>query len=92
MKNKQNKKKNRIPHHDGNMWSQGLGLHDEEDDLDEAQSCFDYLSGPRRQEQADVVKELLHGLHLYRVWSRRLTSLLQSKHQTPQWESLIFVT
>lgn len=55
-------------YHDSGMWRQRLGVHDEEDDLDEAQCCFYYLSGTRWQQQANVVQQLLPGGHLDGIW------------------------
>lgn len=42
-------------YHDSDVRCQCLGVHDEKDDLNEAQGGFDYLPGPGRQQQADVV-------------------------------------
>lgn len=54
-------------YHDSNMRSQCLGVHDEEDDLDEAECSFDNLSSPRCQQETNVVQQLLHDGHLYRT-------------------------
>lgn len=53
---------------DGGVRRQSLGVQDEEDDLDEAQGGLDYLPGPRGQQQADVVQQLLQGVDLDGIW------------------------
>lgn len=54
---------------DGGVRCQPLGVQDEEDDLDEAQGGFDDLPGPRGQQQADVVQQLLQGVDLDGIWA-----------------------
>lgn len=53
---------------DSGVRGQPLGVQDEKNDLNKAQSGFDYLPGPRRQQQADVVQQLLQGVHLDGIW------------------------
>lgn len=74
-------------YHDSGMWRQRLGVHDEEDDLDEAQGGFDDLSGARRQQQTNIVQQLLPGGHVDGVCETERTKLspqtwaLKKKHQ-----------
>lgn len=55
-------------YHDGDVGRESFRVHDEEDDFDEAQRSFDYLSGARRQQQANVVQQLLHGGRVDGIW------------------------
>lgn len=68
-------------YHDSGMWRQRLGVHDEEDDLNEAQGGFDDLSGTRRQQQTNIVKQLLPGGHVYGVCETKCT---KTESATPQ--------
>ena len=58
-------------YNDGDVRSEGFGVHDEEENFDEAQGGFDDLSGVRREEEAHVVQQLLHGRRGDGVWEHR---------------------
>lgn len=58
-------------HHDCGVRCQCFRVHDEEDDLDEAQRRFDYLSGARPQQQTNVVEQLFHGRHFNGIWKTK---------------------
>lgn len=63
------------------MWAQSFGVHDKQDDFDEAQSRFDDLPGSRRKQHTDVLQQLLHGGNVYRVWKTNVKSKTESAAQ-----------